>query len=388
MPERLIVRGATVVAPGGAVPADILCEGGAILAVAPGIDAPGGAVLDASGLTAGPGFIDVHCHGGGGHSFFDASADPIAAYARWAPRHGLTSFLISTSAATQEDLEALLSAQLPAVGGPGAEPLGFHLEGPCLNPTRRGAFPPAMLATPTALDAARLAGAAGGRLAQVTLAPELPGALDLARDLRRAGCLPAMGHTDATAEEARAGFAAGIGHVTHLFNAMRPMHQREAGPAIAALLDSNVTCELICDGLHVAPEMLRLAYAMLGPQRFVAITDNLHLAGTATAAASFPGDGITVRDGVAARPDGTIVGSIEPIDSHFRNVMRFLGVDAEVAFRLCSTNPARVAGVASRKGAVMPGMDADLVLLDAAFEVVATVCRGVVAFDRRAVTAS
>jgi N-acetylglucosamine-6-phosphate deacetylase len=104
MPERLIVRGATVVAPGGAVPADILCEGGAILAVAPGIDAPGGAVLDASGLTAGPGFIDVHCHGGGGHSFFDASADPIAAYARWAPRHGLTSFLISTSAATQEDL--------------------------------------------------------------------------------------------------------------------------------------------------------------------------------------------------------------------------------------------------------------------------------------------
>jgi N-acetylglucosamine-6-phosphate deacetylase len=388
MPERLISRGATVVTPAGPTPADILCEGASILAVSPGIDAPAAAVLDASGFTAGPGLIDVHCHGGGGHSFFDASAGPIAAYARWAPRHGLTSFLISTGAATEEGLVTLLSSQLPALGAPGAEPLGFHLEGPCLNPDRRGAFPLAMLATPTAVDVPRLADAAGGGLAQVTLAPELPGALDLVRGLRRAGCLPAMGHTDATAEEARAGFAAGIGHVTHLFNAMRPIHQREAGPAVAALLEPGVTCELICDGLHVAPDMLRLAYALLGPRRFVAATDNLHLAGTDAAVAPFPGGGVTVRDGLAARPDGTIVGSVQPIDSHFRNVMRFLGVGPDVAFRLCSTNPARVAGVASKKGAIMPGMDADIVVLDAAFDVVATVCRGEVAFDRRAATAS
>jgi len=171
--------------------------------------------------------------------------------------------------------------------------------------------------------------------------------------------------------------------VTHLFNAMRPIHQREGGPIVAALLEDRATCELICDGAHVDPAPLRMAYRLLGASRTVVVTDNLHLAGLEATSGRFAGEEVTVSGAKAAKADGTIVGSVATMDSHFRNTMAFLGVDLATAFRLCSTNPARVAGAASRKGRLERGFDADLVLLDADSRVQATVCRGEVAFDGR-----
>ena len=189
-----------------------------------------------------------------------------------------------------------------------------------------------------------------------------------------------MGHTDATAAEARAGFAAGVRHVTHLFNAMRPLHQREGGPIAAAFLEAGVTCELICDGAHVSADVLRLAYSILGPGRAIVVTDNLDIAGTSEASSSFGAGSITVSGATAVRPDGTIVGSVATMDQHFRNALGFLGLDLATAFSLCAANPARIAGAAGRKGALAIGMDADVVLLDEASAVVATVCRGRVAY--------
>ena len=383
MPGRLLIKNGVVAA--GAAPhrADILCDGPRIVAVGRELLVDGAEEFDASGLTLGPGFIDVHVHGGGGHSFFTHDPERVRAYSAWAPRNGVTSFLVSTVGSDDADTLETLWALAPTIGeGPGAEPLGFHLEGPFINPVRKGAFPPEFLRAPARDEFARYQDAAGGMIRQVTLAPELPLALDLAAAIASTGALPAMGHTDATTEQARAGFDSGIRHVTHLYNAMRPIHQREGGPVVAALLEDSLTCELICDGAHVAPELLQLAYRTIGPSRAVVVTDNLHLAGTTTQDGDFGGEHIRVAGSKAVRNDGTIVGSVATMDEHFRNTLRFLGIDTPTAFRICATNAARVAGAQYRKGAIERGMDADIVALDGEFRVAATICRGEVVYRR------
>jgi len=384
MSHRLLIRNGVLALPSGPARADVLCQDGRIVAIGGGLSAADAEVINAAGLTIGPGFIDVHVHGGGGHSFFTQDSDRIRAYAAWAPKNGVTSFLISTLGRDAEDTEATFSALSPVVHNTrGAEALGFHMEGPFINPVRHGAFPPEMLRAPVREEFLRFQAAAQGHIRQVTLAPELPLALDLAGAISASGAIPSMGHTDATTEQCRAGFDSGIRHVTHLFNAMRPIHQREGGPIVSALLEDAVTCELIFDGAHVDPAALMMAYRILGPHRAVVVTDNLHLAGLGTESGRFAGEEVTVSGGKAAKADGTIVGSVETMDQHFRNTMRFLGINISTAFRLCSTNPARVAGAASRKGQLDRGMDADLVFLDGDLNVKLTLCRGEIAYDGR-----
>ena len=384
MPEsRLLVRGGTVVLPGGLRLADVLIEGTQVAQVGDDLAADGAQAFDASGMTVGPGFIDVHVHGGGGHSFFTRDPSRVEAYSDWAPRNGVTSFLVSTLGRDAEDTRAIFKALHPVIGrSSGAEPLGFHMEGPFINPLRMGAFPPAMLRNPIPGEFESFQEAARGHIRQVTLAPELPGAIELIHAVRQSGAIPAMGHTDATVVEARRGFEAGIRHVTHLYNAMRPIHQREGGPIVAALFEEMLTCELICDGAHVDPEVLRLAFRFLGSERTVVVTDNLHIAGTDVAGGNFGGQEVSVSGAKAVRGDGTIVGSVATMDQHFRNVIQYLEVDLPSAFRMCSGNPARIAE-AARKGHIEPGMDADLVMLDGGLQVVATVCRGAVAWQRQ-----
>jgi N-acetylglucosamine-6-phosphate deacetylase len=384
MSAHLLIRNAVLALASGPLRADILCHEGRIVALGRDLAEPDAEVIDASGLTAGPGLIDVHVHGGGGHSFFTRDPERIRAYAEWAPRNGVTSFLVSTVGRDADDTEGIFSALAPLVGATaGAEVLGFHMEGPFINPVRQGAFPKEMLRPPVREEFLRFQEAAQGHIRQVTLAPELPLALELAVAISSSGAIPAMGHTDATTAQCRAGFDSGIRHVTHLFNAMRPVHQREGGPIVAALLQEQATCELICDGAHVGPEVLQMAYRILGPSRTVVVTDNLHLAGMEAQTGRFAGEEVTVSGGKAAKADGTIVGSVETMDQHFRNTMEFLGIDLGTAFRICSTNPARVAGAANRKGHLDRGMDADIVLLDSDCQVQVTICRGEVAFDRR-----
>lgn len=383
MPEpRLLVRGATAVLPAGLRRADVLIEGDRVVEVGDALDADGAQVLDASGLTVGPGFIDVHVHGGGGHSFFTTDASRVEAYCDWAPRNGVTSFLVSTLGQDAEDTRAIFSALRPVIGRRGgSEPLGFHMEGPFINPARMGAFPPGMLRNPVPGEFESFQEAAGGHIRQVTLAPELPGAIDLIHAVRQSGAIAAMGHTDATVIEARRGFEAGIRHVTHLYNAMRPIHQREGGPIVAALFEEMLTCELICDGAHVDPEVLRLAFHFLGPERTVVVTDNLHLAGTDAGGGNFAGERVSVSGAKAVREDGTIVGSVATMDQHFRNIIQYLEVDLPSAFRMCSGNPARLAE-AARKGHIEPRMDADLVILDEGLQVAATICGGKIVWQR------
>ncbi|MEX1102680.1 MAG: amidohydrolase family protein, partial [Dehalococcoidia bacterium] len=216
-PRRLLVSQPILAVAGAPMQGDVLIEGTRIVAIGRDVEAPGAERLDARGLTAGPGLIDVHVHGGGGFSFFTSDAENVRNYAAWAPRNGVTSFLVSTVGRNAAETEAAFVSLAPTIGaGAGAEALGFHMEGPFINPARKGAFPPEMLRLPSAEEFARFQAAAGGHIRQVTFAPELPGALTLARAMAASGAIPAVGHTDATAEEARAGFEAGARHVTHL----------------------------------------------------------------------------------------------------------------------------------------------------------------------------
>lgn len=377
MARRLLIKDGILALPSGPARADLLCDGRRIVAIGCGIEDDTARVLNAHGLTVGPGFVDIHVHGGGGHNFFSGDPADIAGYSAWAPRNGVTSFLVSTVGPSSEDtIEMLTGFAASGLPGSGAEPLGIHLEGPFLSPDRRGAFHPDMLREPGRDEFWRYQGAARGLVRLVTFAPELHGGLELASAIMTSGAVPAAGHTDATLEEANRAFDAGTRHVTHLFNAMRPMHQREGGVITAALLARDVTCELICDGAHVAPDVLRLAFRVLGSHRFVVVSDNLAMAGTASLASQFAGYPVEVQGPTARRRDGTIAGSLMTFDAHFRNVIAFLGVDIGTAFRLCSTNPARVIGVQDRKGSLGHGMDADIVLVDSEFHVAATVCRG------------
>jgi N-acetylglucosamine-6-phosphate deacetylase len=342
----------------------------------------GGALVDASGTLILPGFIDVHTHGGGGFNLSTTDAEEICAYARWAPTSGTTAFLIGVIGVPHALPEQQLRAAVEAIERcrEGAEPLGIHLEGPYLNVTRRGAHPPEWLRIPSEAEAERILDLARGHLRLVTLAPELPGAAAVIRKFVAAGVTVSLGHSDASYDQTREAFALGVTHMTHCFNAMRPLYHREPGPLGALVEASQARGELIADGVHVHPAAMRALVRALGAERTVVVTDALCGAGIADLSFEFGGLHATVIDGAARLPDGTITGSVLTMEQALRNVVRMLDVSLIDAVRMLAYNPAQAAGVATRKGRLQVGYDADLLIFDEALSLQAALCRGRVAF--------
>lgn len=360
----------------------VVIEGTRIEAIGPEV-APAGAVIDARDALVVPGFIDVHTHGGGGFALHTESPGEIEGYARWAPRSGTTAFLVAVVGVPGGLPERQLLAAVDAIEGcsGGAEPVGIHLEGPYINPARRGAHHLSWLRRPDPAEMERMLELSRGWLRLATLAPELPGADLLIRQLVDAGVTVSIGHTDATYEQARRAIALGIRHATHCFNAMPPLLHRAPGPLGAIVEAEEVTGELVGDCIHVLPPAMRVLIRALGPDRTVVITDAQPAAGLPEGA-TFSFGGLTARvvGGVARLSDGTIAGSVVTMDQALRNLVEQVGVTLEDAVAMLTTNPARVAGVAARKGQLRPGYDADLVILDRDLRVHATICRGRVAF--------
>lgn len=377
----LAFSNARLVDAGGERHGDLLVARGRIAAVGARLAAPGASV-DLRGFILAPGFVDVHTHGGGGHSLHTTDPDEIRAYARWAPATGTTAFLAGIVGVPGGLPEAQLRAAVAAarVGGPGAELLGVHLEGPYISPARRGAHSPAWLRLPDPAETERLLALADGQLRIVTVAPELPGTDALIRRLDAAGVTVSIGHTDCGYEQARAAIPLGIRHATHCFNAMRPLHHREPGPLGAIVECDDVYGELIADGVHVHPAAMRVLLRALGPERSVIVTDALSCAGLREAAFDFGGQAARVVDGVAKLADGTLTGSVLTMDRALALLVGELGLALPATVGMLSRNPARAAGVAARKGALAPGYDADLVILDAGLRLQATFCRGALAY--------
>jgi N-acetylglucosamine-6-phosphate deacetylase len=340
------LRSERILTPAGVSAGEVVIAGDVIEAVAPSR----GTGEDAHWIV--PGYIDLHVHGGGGAQFNTDDPDEIAAAAGFHASHGTTALLATLVSAPIEELTRAMRAIKPQ-----GTIIGTHLEGPFLSRERHGALDPDTFLEPDREVALRLLEAQTVKL--MTLAPELPGAPALITTLRRHGVVASIGHSDASYEQAAEAVELGASAVTHLFNAMRPWHHRDPGVIGAALDLPGVSCELICDGFHVDPAALRLAYRAKGVDELRLITD-------ATAAAGMP-DGV-YRLGAAeihVRDGRVLAGTTLTMAEAVRNAVTLMGIGIEQAVAMASVNPARLLGIDDRKGQLAPGFDADLVLLDA-----------------------
>ncbi len=338
----------------------------------------------ARGLTVVPGFIDLHVHGGGGFSLATHDAAEIESYAHWVVSTGVTSILATICAADlEEGLQFVRSAAHAggAIGG-GANLLGVSLEGPFVNPDRRGALPSTWLTAPDPRSFDGLMQAADGGLRMITLAPELPGAAQVLRTAVNRGVVVSVGHTDAGYDAARKAFASGASHVTHAFNAMRPFHHREPGPVGAAIESESVTVEVVADGVHLHPATVGMLLRALGPQRIALVTDGVTPAGLAEGSFRLGGQEARLTGGRVLLPDGTIAGGAATMDQLVRNVVDWGFADLSAALCMASTAPARVLGLSAGKGQIAPGSDADLVALDGDLAVTHTWVGGKLLYSR------
>jgi N-acetylglucosamine-6-phosphate deacetylase len=366
-----VLSGARVVTPRGvADPAWVEVVDGRIVRVETSDPPPGATDLGGGWLV--PGFIDLHVHGGGGHDFTASAAD-MAAGVAFHRRHGTTGTLVSLMAGPVDAMSEQLG-WAAALASDGVV-LGAHLEGPFLSADRCGAQNQEHLLLPDPLVLAKLLAAGQDAVRTVTIAPELPGALDLIVDIVAAGAVAAIGHTDATYEQAAAGFAAGAAMATHLFNAMGSMSQRAPGPAVAAL-DAGAYVEIINDGVHVHEALTRLALAS-APDRVALITDAISATGVGDGHYSLGDQDVVVSAGQARLAStGRLAGSTLTMDEAVRRAVQGVGLSIEQAVAAASTTPARLLGIDDRCGAIAPGLDADLVVLDDDLRVRRVMLRG------------
>ncbi len=322
-----------------------------------------------------PGLVDLQLNGAFGHDFSDPSAD-LAAVAGALPSTGVTAFLPTVISSPPERYAACLANLRRPVLRDAARVLGVHLEGPFLAPEHAGTHEPSALRPPDVQEA--LGWLQHGDVRLVTLAPELPGALDCIRALDERGVLVAAGHSGATWAQAQRAMEAGLRMGTHLFNGMRQMHHRDPGLA-GWLLAAPVPVSLICDGAHVALETVRWVAAAKGPDQLIIVTDGLAALGMPPGRYRLAGQGIVSDGTVARRPDGTLSGSALPMD-HVLGGLVASGIDPSLAVRAATRDPARVLGQASDLGSIAVGRRADLVLLDDSWRVRATLIEGQVAF--------
>ena len=305
----------------------------------------------------------------------------VRAVSRTLAVHGTTAYLATSVVRRELDRNRHLevTADIVQENFDGAQVLGIHLEGPFINPARGGLIRSDRIWGPHRGDLVKILRLAKGRLRMMTLAPELPRALGLLPHLHEAGAIGSMGHTEATFQEARAGFSEGIRHVTHLYNAMRGIHHREPGALGAVLADHGVTTQLICDGIHVHPEILRLTRQLLSPEAIVLITDALPSAGLADGVYAYDGRPYEARNGSAwhhAQEGDRLFGTTLLLDEMVRRAMKFMGTSFQETIAMASRNPARTLGLEKRIGTLTRGAQADLVLWDKKFQVTETIIRG------------
>jgi N-acetylglucosamine-6-phosphate deacetylase len=355
-PARVVLPGAQV------LEGYVSVDDGRIAAVSTTRPEPSTDVVDLGRAWLTAGFVDLHVHGGNGASFMDQSAAAVATAAAFHLAHGTTSVVASTWSASSEVLRRSVDA---IVGAAPPNVVGIHLEGPYLSELRRGAQPAEHLRPPDPAELDALIAASGGTIRLMTIAPELPGALEMIAQLRAAGAAASVGHTDATYDQTIAAIDAGARHATHLCNGMRPIHHREPGPIAAFLERADTTAEVIADGQHLSPTALRLIHRAKGSRSVALVTDALGVAGLGEGCHHHGGWDVRVIGDTVELADGSsLAGSALTMERAVANAVRFLGVPLAEAVAMASEVPAGVVGLSDRKGAIAPGCDADLLVLD------------------------
>lgn len=359
-------------------PMTLRLSGGKLHLLPPDAPLGPGQVKDAADRRIVPGFLDIHTHGAVGVDVNGASAEDLETISRFMAGNGTTAWLASILTDTQAQTEWCIRQMREHQARPsaGAELLGIHLEGPFLAKEYKGAMPEHLLQANNLPLVRRYQELAGGRIRYITLSPELPGAVEMIPALREMGITVAIGHSGATYEQSMAAVRSGASAATHMGNAMRLLHQHE--PAIfGAALESDLYCEVICDGRHLHPGTVRILLKTKGADRLVAITDSIMAAGLPDGSYHLGVNQVVVEDGDAKlASDGTRAGSTLTQDAALRNLLSFTGRPLEEILPLLTENPARLIGVFDRKGSIAEGKDADLVLLDSENRVDAVYLRG------------
>lgn len=340
--------------------------------------AGGAKIVDFGDAILAPGFLDIHIHGGGGVDAMRAAASDLPRLGKFLASHGVTGYFPTTVAApidvTCTALERLADA-IERAPDDAAVPLGVHLEGPFLSHKRRGVHPPENLVAPTVEIFDRLWQAARGHVRMMTIAPELPGALEVIAEAARRKVCVSIGHSDAEMPEAQRGVKAGARHATHTFNAMRPLDHRDPGILGEVLGDDNLSADIIADGIHLAPPVVQLFLRAKGPERSVLITDAISAAGMPDGHYQLGPIEVEVKDGKCTS-GGSLAGSVLTMDRAVRNVMQFSRWSLKDAIRAASLNAARASGTISDQGIIAPGAKADFVVLNAQGEVLKTFVDG------------
>ena len=345
-------------------------------------DLPAGQHHDFAGATLSASFFDVHIHGAAGHDVMEATPEALAVMGRFLASHGTGSYLATTVTAPVDATLKSLSglAKLIAAGGAAgsgeaiASPVGIHLEGPFLSHSKRGVHPPDLLLEPDIALFDRLFEAAEGQIRLMTLAPELPGAVEFAAHATARGVRVSVGHSNATAAETRAVIAAGATSATHTFNAMRALDHREPGILGVVLTTDDLFAELICDGIHNTPEMVRIWSRCKGPERAILITDAMSAAGMPNGEYYLGGFAVQVADG-RATANGVLAGSVLTLDRALKNYVEFTGEPVERALPLLTANPSAMTGLGS--AGLKVGDVANLVAVDGAGRLLGSFVDGV-----------
>jgi len=388
MAIRLAIIGGAVVTPHEVIENGVvLCEDGKIKFASASKDAapePNSQIINAQGQIVMPGFIDTHFHGSGGDDVMASGAEGIRRISRNLLQFGTTGYLATTIAARHEELMRATEDAIAAEADDphAAEILGLHIEGPYINPKFKGAQPEWGIRDPDFDECRQLLDRAAGRIKIMTIAPELPGGLEMIRMLAGAGVAASVGHSEADYETALAAIEAGATRATHLFNAMSGVHHRKPGLAAAVLNEPGICAELICDGVHVNPQMARLAWRNKGRDALTLITDATGAQGVGDGIYTLGDFQIQVRGPLCTLMDGvTIAGSVLQMNRAIGNAIGFTGMNLIDAACTSSLMPARVCGVSDRKGSLEAGRDADIAILDRDFAVTRTIRAGVLAYQ-------
>ncbi|MGC1907951.1 MAG: N-acetylglucosamine-6-phosphate deacetylase [Candidatus Acidiferrum sp.] len=329
-----------------------------------------------------PGFVDVHIHGAGGRDVMEGTDEALATVTRTVAKRGTTSIVATTVTASPDDIcrsvegIARFMTTQHRTEETRAEILGVHYEGPFISAARRGVHPKEWVTLPTADLLDRIVNAAAGNARILTIAPELFGAIPCIDAARNAGIVVAMGHTDATYEQARVAIAHGVHHAVHVYNAMRPFSHRDSGVIGAVLTSPEVSAELIADGVHVEEAAMRLLLQAKGAGCVILVSDGISATGMPDGQYSLGKFEVTVADGVARNSEGKLAGSTLTLDRALRNIVA-MGWSLSDTVRMLTANPAKLLGLEFKKGALRTGADADIVLLNETLEITNVWARGV-----------
>lgn len=340
--------------------------------------------FDAEGCFVAPGFIDIHIQGAGGADILDGTLEALRTISRTIARFGVTGFLATTVYRTRGNNNHLrIAAEAKGEELGGARLLGIHIEGPFISPEMRGMILPGCITAPSKRVLDEILELTGSSLKIMTIAPELDGSLEIITSLRDLGVIPSFGHSNATYEETIKGIDAGISHVTHLFNAMTSFHHRAPGPLPAILESKSISVQVIGDGVHIHPGVLKLAFNLFGEQRCIPITDGMQAMGLEDGIYTYNGTEYEARGGVARYRDGKLIGTAVGMNEILKRITLYTDLPISSIVKTASLNPSRLLRLEDRKGSIEAGKEGDLVVFDEKLSIRATIVKGRIVYSAK-----